>query len=759
MLTVSAQPLKKAEPMFTNLARLFSKFARSLSFKLSFYAGFIMFVALLAFAYHSISTQEANLRERMIEGALRDSEVIKAAIWNGMMTKDREVIRHIVRAIGHSGGFGEINIYDTKEQLLYSSHAIPTEIDGDRKPGPLLDNLQSDPTVRHRLSDDGNWLHLVNPLVNTKSCSTAACHAHPPSEKVLGALSIKLPMGNMRKEIYTQARGTVIFAFLLFILISSVIGLAVIFLVNPSIWRLQENAAKMARGEYSPITPVLGSDEIAELSRSFDEMSRQINERTMVLLAGREMYKTLFEEVPCYLTVVDRNYRIVMTNKAFRYQFGDQVGKHCFTGYKGLDAKCLECPVEKTFFDGLPHQSEETWRVHGRQTHVIVKTGPIFDDNGHISEVLEMALDVTRLKQLQIELEKKQEEYKYLFENVPCYLTVVDRDYRIIQANKLFESHFGYNIGEHCFKVYKKKEFRCDNCPVEQTFVDGLTHTSEHVWLRNGNQIRVIARTSPVTNQDGEIYGVMEMCTDITEVVRLQQELALLGETIAGMSHTIKNILSGLQGGVYVVDSGLLRGKEERVTQGWAMVKNNVEKVSELVQGILYASKERDPEYKLCDPGTILAEVCDLYASRAASEGISLRRDFKREMGQGLLDPAGIHSVLSNLLSNAVAACRQGPRKERHITVSGRIEEGSLIFEVADDGIGMPQEVRDRLFTKFYSTKGSKGTGLGLVITRKVVEEHGGTIAVESEPGLGTSFLIEIPFDEAEDKKVLQSVV
>ena len=745
--------------MFTNLARLFGKFARSLSFKLSFYAGLIMFVALLAFAYQSITTQEENLKARMIHGALRDSEVIKAAIWNGMMTKDREVIRQIVQAIGSRGGFGEINIYDTKSRLLYSTHGTSPELEGRPKLGRLFDNLESDPTARHRVSDDGNWLHVVNPLMNTKSCSTAACHAHPTSEKVLGALSIKLPLGNMRDELYTQARGTVVFAFLLFLSISSIIGLGVTFLLNPSIRRLQENAVKMARGEYRPVTQVFGTDEMGELTRSFDEMSRQINERTMDILAGREMYKTLFEELPCYLTVVDRDYRVVITNKAFRYQFGDQVGKHCFTGYKGLKAKCFDCPVEKTFFDGLSHQSEETWRVHGRDTHVIVKTAPLFDEDRKISEVLEMALDVTKLKQLQIELEKKQEEYKYLFENVPCYLTVVDQDYRIIQSNKLFETHFGQNIGEHCFKVYKKKEFRCENCPVEQTFVDGLSHTSEHIWRRNGKETRVIATTSPVTGQDGEIIGVMEMCTDITEVVRLQQELALLGETIAGMSHTIKNILSGLQGGVYVVDSGLRRGKQERVSQGWAMVKNNVEKVSELVQGILYASKGREPHYRECDPGRILTEVCDLYQGKAASEGITLSRDFEPALGQGMLDPAGIHSVLANLLSNAIAACRQHPPKEHRITVSGRIDKGTLIIAVSDDGSGMPEEVQERLFTKFYSTKGAKGTGLGLVITRKVVEEHGGHITVESEPGLGTRFIIEIPIEPVNDKQVLQSAI
>ena len=193
--------------------------------------------------------------------------------------------------------------------------------------------------------------------------------------------------------------------------------------------------------------------------------------------------------------------------------------------------------------------------------------------------------------------------------------------------------------------------------------------------------------------------------------------------------------------------------------QGWSMVKHNVEKVSELVQGILYASKEREPQYAECDPGEILSEVCDLYEGKAKSEGIVLKRDFEPQLGRGLLDPAGIHSVLSNLVSNAIAACRHRTRTKHQITLSGRIDGGTLIMEVHDDGPGMPKEVQERLFTKFYSTKGAKGTGLGLVITRKVVEEHGGRITVDSEPGIGTSFLIEIPFEFVDDRKLLQPAV
>jgi len=735
--------------MLKTATRFVTKFTRSLSFKLSFYTAFIMFLALLAFAYHSISAQEDNLIAKMIQVSLKDSEVIKAAIWNGMMTKDREVIRQIVQTIGAQEGFKEINIYDAKGVLHYTSKADLTNESLIQQKNPLLEDIGTNSSVRHTISQSGKSLLVVNPLLNEKSCSTASCHAHPESQKVLGALEVKLPLEGVSGEIAKTTRKTVVFAFLLFIFISTISGLAVTYLVIPSIRRLQRRAAKMARGEYDPKGRSAGSDEMAELLRSFDKMSRQINERTAELDASRRLYKSLFEEAPCYFTVVDHDYRIVRANRTFRDQFGVQTGKHCFTGYKGLSSKCNECPVEKTFADGKSHQSEEEWQLDGSTVYVMVKTSPIFNEQGEVAEVLEMSVDVTRLKQLQLELEKKQQEFKYLFENVPCYLTVVDRDFNIVQTNKLFDQDFGSGLGRNCFKVYKRRDSKCDNCPVEKTFLDGQTHTSQEIWRRNGEETHIIVYTAPITDQKGEIRAVMEMSTNITEVKRLESELAILGETIAGMSHSIKNILCGLEGGVYVLDSGLQRGKEDRVRAGWQMVKNNVEKVSELVKGILYASKEREPEYKECDPGRLLTEVCELYEATAGSEGIQIVREFEKEMGNCLLDPAGIHSALSNLVSNAVEACRASDVVGHRITVSGRVEGGVLLMEVTDDGNGMPKEVERKLFNRFYSTKGSKGTGLGLVITRKVIEEHGGTIRVESEPDRGTRFFIEIPLRSA----------
>ncbi len=134
-----------------------------------------------------------------------------------------------------------------------------------------------------------------------------------------------------------------------------------IFWVSRPLKRLEERARKLARGKYDPDAPRTGYDSIAMLSRAFDEMSLQINRRTRQLEQSRKMYKELFDKVPCYISVINKDFIIVRANEAFKNEFGDQVGKHCYVGRKGLDSKCANCQVEKTFEDGRNHVSEEIW--------------------------------------------------------------------------------------------------------------------------------------------------------------------------------------------------------------------------------------------------------------------------------------------------------------------------------------------------------------------------------------------------------------
>ncbi len=190
----------------TNLVR---KFTGSLRFKLSFYAGLVMFLMVVAFTYFSIRAQEKSLISALVDAALKDSEVIKAAIWNGMMTKDREVIREIVRAVGKQEGFKEINIYDRRGVRHYTSlEKSPSGMDQSvQRTGDsgLLKDIGTDTSTRFEINGVRKILTVVNPVRNSESCSSAACHAHPDREQVLGALEVKLPMQELQNRLHENA--------------------------------------------------------------------------------------------------------------------------------------------------------------------------------------------------------------------------------------------------------------------------------------------------------------------------------------------------------------------------------------------------------------------------------------------------------------------------------------------------------------------------------------------------------------------------
>ena len=166
---------------------------------------------------------------------------------------------------------------------------------------------------------------------------------------------------------------------------------------------------------------------------------------------------------------------------------------------------------------------------------------------------------------------------------------------------------------------------------------------------------------------------------------------------------------------------------------------------------LLSYSKEREPEYEACCPNEIANEVCELLAKKARENKIEIVKEFDPSIGEVSMDPRSVHEVLLNLMSNAIDACLFDEDTSKNWQVrlkTARKNDSRITFEVADNGAGMNQEVKQKLFTSFFSTKGHRGTGLGLMVTRKLIEEHKGTIAVESQASKGTTFTVQLPHGE-----------
>ena len=154
--------------------------------------------------------------------------------------------------------------------------------------------------------------------------------------------------------------------------------------------------------------------------------------------------------------------------------------------------------------------------------------------------------------------------------------------------------------------------------------------------------------------------------------------------------------------------------------------------------------RERKANPVPTDPVKLARETAELLSKSAEQEGIGIRC-YGDDVPPADLDPDTLGRALLNLISNAVDACREksyGPDEMPLVEIKVKKDDKSLLFVVRDNGVGMNEEVRKRLFTRFFSTKEARGTGLGLCVTHKIVEEHGGDIAVESSPGQGSTITI-----------------
>ena len=222
------------------------------------------------------------------------------------------------------------------------------------------------------------------------------------------------------------------------------------------------------------------------------------------------------------------------------------------------------------------------------------------------------------------------------------------------------------------------------------------------------------------------------------------ERLAAIGQTVSGLAHCIKNILNGIQGGSYILDLALKRENFSNVDKGWNIVKKNNAFMKELVLDMLSYSKKREPEYVTVEVNELVKSVCDLMEQKGKEKNVSMRFLPEESLNEVEIDAKGVKRCVLNLVSNAIDACEECNKGTVKVEVKNT-KGKSFKIHVSDSGIGMSPETQAKLFRVFFSTKGSKGTGLGLAVSYKIIKEHGGNISVDSEKGKGTKFTITLP--------------
>lgn len=344
---------------------------------------------------------------------------------------------------------------------------------------------------------------------------------------------------------------------------------------------------------------------------------------------------------------------------------------------------------------------------------------------------------------------RSERNYQQLFDEVPCFIYVQDRDYHITDSNRKFKEFFGEHRGEYCFGICKNRDEPCRECPVDQTLSDGKNHTSEsEIISSNGTKYIVLSWTAPIRDPDGEISKVMVMLTDITEIRRLEHHLASLGFMIGSISHGIKGLLTGLDSGMYLLNSGFEKNDRKLLQEGLELSNQMTSRIKKTVLDILYYTKTRKLKLETVSAHAFARDTLLLVRSKAENTGISLIFDGGMTSSDDLItiDPGGLQTAFVNILENAVEACSDNPGDTPHaITLKVRLSKTTVVFLIQDTGPGMDQATLNSIFTIFFSSKGNRGTGLGLYITNKIIELHRGSIKVKASPGEGTKFFIRMP--------------
>jgi signal transduction histidine kinase len=243
-------------------------------------------------------------------------------------------------------------------------------------------------------------------------------------------------------------------------------------------------------------------------------------------------------------------------------------------------------------------------------------------------------------------------------------------------------------------------------------------------------------------------HNLEQLVQEKTRKLLRAERLAAVGQTVTDLSHAIKNIAGGLKGGTFVLEKGIELSHQQYLRQGWEMIKGNVDKITNLSLDLLNYAKPTALSLALADPNQPAREVVQLMTPLATERGIDLGLELDRNLEKFIFDPELIHRCLLNLVTNAIDACQSDKpgNQNKKITLRSCKKPGwGVEYRVVDNGSGMTPAIKKKIFQRFFSTKGSAGSGIGLMATKKIIDAHQGEIMVESKANVGSEFIIRLP--------------
>jgi histidine kinase len=744
---------------------------QSLSFKLGLAVGLIFLVAVLALTFYLVSLQQEQAFERMVMNVSQFSDTVKRGTHYSMLKNQRESLHKIIEAIGAQPGVEKIRVFNKTGEIMFASTKkdIGTNVDLQaeacyvchRRDQPLERLSMSDRTRIYRSSAGNRVLGMINPIYNEPSCWQATCHYHPKEKTILGVLDIGLSLESLDQEILATKQKIIFFATLIFLVVTAFVAGCIVYFVNRPIRRLVSATKQLARGDYEHEVRAITQDEIGDLSRSFDEMRKNIRDQTEAYQKSKKEYQTLFEEVPCQISVQDRDFRITQVNRVFEERFGDCQGEYCYRAYKGREEKCPVCPVERTFQDGQPHSSEEVVvRKDSTLAYVLAFTSPIFDEEGEVVAAMEMATDITQVRLLEQELKKSEEKYRTLFNSDPNPIFVLNLEtLEIMDANERALKFYGFEkdeiLGKSFLELADSQEWdRLKKVPWERE--GAVFKVRQHTKEVESIMVNVRYSSLKDIGQD----TVIVTTSDVTERVKSEEQLiqaskmATLGEMSAGVAHELNQPLSVIKTSASFLSKKIDRNEPvspDIIRELADEMDSQVDRASLIINHLRQFGRKTDIRKVNVQLNDCISGTFTVLGRQLELHGIKVELDLDQELPPIKGDRNRLEQVFLNLIMNARDAMDEkeelaGKDVEKVLRISSKTANDRVVVKVSDTGPGMNEAVKEKIFEPFFTTKPvGKGTGLGLSISFGIVRDYDGIIEVQSVEGRGTTFSISFP--------------
>ncbi|MFH2091597.1 MAG: ATP-binding protein [Pseudomonadota bacterium] len=534
-------------------------------------------------------------------------------------------------------------------------------------------------------------------------------------------------------------------------------------MVTRPIKQLIEKTDLIGKGVYqSRIHTHTQNDEIGALSVAIHDMGEKVRNKQEELNQQKDMYQDLFDQVPCTITVQNRDFKLIEFNRTFSKKFNPGYGDYCFSAYKNKTKKCDNCPVERTFIDGQSHTSEESGiNKDGTISHWFVKTAPLRNEKGQIVAAMEMTIDISRRKKLEEIVKDSERKYQAIFRSIPNPVFIVDMDtFKILACNNSAMAVYDYKKDELENQVFSilfpsLEKFNEFKEKIDQPFHERLIN-----FKKNKESMFVNIWVSPTrfTDQDVLLITVIDTTFSVETELQLIQagKMATLGEMATGVAHELNQPLSVIKTASSFISKKISRN-EPIDTQILATlsqeIESHVDRASKTINHMRLFGRKSNFSKENVNLNHIIKQAFDIFSQQLKLREINIEWNLDKDIPAILADPVKLEQVIINLLINARDAIvtrfktltdKNG--QTRLITITTSFDSQQVKLEISDTGTGIPQTNINKIFEPFFTTKKvGDGTGLGLSISYGIIKEAGGRISARNNIDHGATFTIIFP--------------